>query len=377
MEQTYDVIVVGGGIIGNAIAYELAKEQQRVAIIEEATIGSKTTRAAAGMLGAHSEYDGEADAFFSFARHSQSRYATLAKELHTLTGIDIAMQGRGILKLAFTEEEKQKLQTLCEQPTVTWLDAAHVKQMEPTVSNAIIGAAHIQHDVHILPLRACEAFAKGAVMRGATLYEHTSVQRIDKKGDSFHVDTTRGLLKAKQVVIAAGVWSNVFFKQLGLPHDITPVKGECMAVQARNVHLAHTLFHEQCYIVPRSNGELVIGATMKPNDWSTDVTLNGIETLVQKAKMLLPAIGELAITRTWAGLRPAHDTPMIGVHPHDEALFFATGHGRNGILLAPATAELIKNLLLKKETRTEWVNAFQLKGGNTHDYGQWQASTTC
>ena len=112
------------------------------------------------------------------------------------------------------------------------------------------------------------------------------------------------MTKAKRVVIATGVWTTPFFQQLGIEQQISPVKGECIAVEGRNTLLKHTIFHDKYYIVPRNNGELVIGATMKGNDWSEHVSLDGMETLIQKAKELFPAIGQMKMNAAWSGLRP-------------------------------------------------------------------------
>ncbi|HWL11879.1 MAG TPA: FAD-dependent oxidoreductase, partial [Ureibacillus sp.] len=148
----------------------------------------------------------------------------------------------------------------------------------------------------------------------------------------------------------------------GLNHQLTPVKGECLSVIDEKATLNHTLFHEHCYIVPRNNGRLVIGATMLENDWSDGVSLGGIDALIAKAKTMLPTIADMKIDSFWSGLRPqtGDQKPFIGHHPEDEGILFATGHYRNGILLAPATGQMIRDLILKREVKNEWVEAFKI-----------------
>lgn len=362
MQASYEVVVIGGGIIGSAIAYHLAKDQVEVALLEENRIGLKATSAAAGMLGAHSEFDDAGNSLFSFARYSQSLYSKLKDDLHELSGMDIGYKKGGILKLAFSERDLKDLAPILEQPTVTWLDAKEVIHLERDVAPNIIGAAYIEEDINVLPFHVCKAFAKSAQVYGASIYEDTKVLQMQKQQGTFRIDTSKGLIHAKRVVIATGAWSNHFFLQLGIDHQMIPVKGECIAVECNSTLLKHTIFHDKYYIVPRNSGELVIGATMKENDWSEQVSLDGMETLIQKAKNLLPKIGQMKMTAAWSGLRPqtSDQRPFIGLHPQDDAILFATGHYRNGVLLAPATGEMIANIILQKDVKKEWVEAFQL-----------------
>jgi len=360
--MNYEVVVIGGGIIGCSIAYYLAKEKMDVALFEGRQIGGKSTSAAAGMLGAHSECDGDVDVFFPFARSSQQAYIQLKEELRELGGIDIEHRKGGILKLAFRETDKSDLRSMISQPTVKWLEAEDVKEMESTISPNLLGAAFIEDDVNVLPIAVCHGFAKSAGVLGASISEYTHVLDIQKKDNSFLIKTTTGNVEAKHVVVANGVWSTSFFEQLGLNHQLTPVKGECLSVYDEKATLKHTLFHDHCYIVPRNNGRLVIGATMIENDWNERVSLSGIESLIAKAKTMLPAVSDMKLDSFWAGLRPQtfDQKPFIGHHPEEEGILFATGHYRNGILLAPATGKMIRDLILKREVKKEWVEAFKI-----------------
>jgi glycine oxidase len=362
MNQTFDVVIIGGGIIGCSIAYYLAKEKMNVAVFEGNQIGSKSTSAAAGMLGAHSECDGDFDVFFPFARSSQNAYSQLIEELHHLSGFDIGYRKGGILKLAYNEKDTNGLRSILSQPTVKWLDKEAVWKIEPDISSDIVGAAYIDEDVNVMPNAVCQAFAKSAQILGASLFEFSPVLDIQKKDHSFLIQTATNHVEAKHVVVANGVWSTTFFKQLGLDHQLTPVKGECISVIDEKATLKHTIFHEHCYIVPRNNGRLVIGATMIENDWNERVSLSGIETIIAKAKTLLPTVADMKMDTFWAGLRPQtlDQNPFIGHHPEEEGILFATGHYRNGILLAPATGQMIRDLILKRQIKSEWVEAFKI-----------------
>ncbi|KGR76964.1 glycine oxidase ThiO [Ureibacillus sinduriensis] len=362
MIDKFEVAIIGGGIIGCSIAYYLAKEKMNVAVFEGNQIGMKTTSAAGGMLGAHSECDGDFDAFFPFARSSQFAYSELKEQLNHLCGLDIGYRKGGILKLAFNESDRNELQSILSQPTVKWLDKETLSEMEPHISNKLLGAAYIEEDVNVLPMAVCQAFAKSAQILGATINEYSPVHNIHKKENGFLIETTTGQVEAEYVVVANGVWSTTFFKQLGLDRQLMPVKGECLSVIDEKMTLKHTIFHDHCYIVPRSNGRLVIGATSIENDWNEKVSLDGIETIIAKAKTMLPNIAHLKIDSFWAGLRPQtfDRKPFIGHHPEEEGILFATGHYRNGILLAPATGQMIRDLILKRQVNNEWVEAFKI-----------------
>lgn len=360
-----DVVIVGGGIIGCSIGYYLAKEHRKVAILDAQQIGGKSTSAAAGMLGAHSEYK-EFQHLYPFARSSQLLYKELYEEIKELTNIDFEKRDGGLLKLVYSEEEKQELESILSLSTVEWLDDKEVRKKVPQLSADVTGAAYLKEDVHITPLIACNGLGKGAQLFGAELYEYTRVFEVEKNDKEYLVKTSRGSFLTKKVVIASGVWSNYFLQKLGLYQEIIPVKGECVAVLNEGFPLHYSIFHDQFYIVPRNNNELIIGATKKWNDWSENPSLDGVEEVIQKAKMMIPEVGKMKWKRAWAGLRPqTYDGfPFIGEHPAMKGLYFATGHQRNGILLAPATGKMIRDLMIGSPVEKAWIEAFKVERNN-------------
>ncbi|MCY8603898.1 glycine oxidase ThiO [Bacillus sonorensis] len=363
MKKRYETIIIGGGIIGASIAYHLAKAGKQTAVFESGEIGKKATRAAAGMLGAHAECD-KPGTFFEFARASQSAYKRLAPELKKISGIDINRHDGGILKLAFTQSDRVRLAAMAELDSAEWLTAEEVFEKEPHAAKGIIGANFIRDDVHVEPLSVCRAFAKGAKLFGADIFEHAPVLSVEAaSGGGVRIMTASGAVEAEHAAIASGVWSGVFFKQLGLNKSFYPVKGECLSVWNDTIPLTRTLYHDHCYIVPRRSGKLVIGATMKHGDWNDKPDLNGIEAVVKKAKMMLPEIGGMKIDQCWAGLRPETEdgNPYIGRHPENGSVLFAAGHFRNGILLAPATGEMITDMIVGRPVNPAWEEAFKVE----------------
>ncbi|WP_042349973.1 glycine oxidase ThiO [Bacillus massiliigorillae] len=361
MKTNIEVAVIGGGIIGCSIAYYLSQAKVDVVLFEEQQIASKTTSAAAGMLGAHSELD-EVQTFYSFALKSQLAYQSLQDEIKNISGIDIERKQGGIFQLVYSNQEKETLSSLLSLPTVEWYGAEDVSNHIPSVSPNIIGAAYIKDDVNVLPTSVCRGFAKSAQVLGASILDYTKVLDIKKENNGYTLYTTNGKFQAQYVVIANGVWSSTFLKKLGLNHTLIPVKGECLSVSSNSVPLKHTLFHKQSYIVPRNNGQLVIGATMVKDDWNIQPSIDGIESVISKAKSMLPEVSDMKIESFWAGLRPQtfDGKPFIGQHPEDSHLLFATGHYRNGILLAPATGQMIRNLILQQKVPEDWIEAFKI-----------------
>ncbi len=364
--KKFDVAIIGGGIIGSSIAYYLAKEKRKVVIFEAQQMGGKSTSAAAGMLGAHSEYK-EFMQLYPFARSSQLLYKELYEEIKELTTIDFEKKNGGLLKLAYSEEEKRDLESILSLSSVEWLDCTEAREKVPQLAADIVGAAYLKEDVHITPLIACNGLSKGAKLLGAEIYEYTRVLRVEKNGMGYVLKTSQGTFLTDNVVVASGVWSNYFFQQLGLPHEIIPVKGECVAALNDGAPLHYSVFHDQFYIVPRNNNELVIGATKKWNDWTEDPSLDGLQEVIKKAKRMIPEVGKMKWKRAWAGLRPqTYDGyPFIGEHPEMKGLYFATGHQRNGILLAPATGKMIRDLMIGSPVEKRWVDAFKVE---RHDF---------
>ncbi|MFS0655747.1 glycine oxidase ThiO [Bacillus sp. 179-C3.3 HS] len=362
MKKHYDVAIIGGGIIGMSVAYQLAKAGKQVIVLEANEIGKKTTSAAAGMLGAHAEGDGHEDIFFQVGRASQTLYEKLKIDLQHESGIDIRKSAGGMMKVAFTNEEKMALCRMQHLSTFQWFEPSDVKKQMPQISADVIGAGFIEDDVHVHPYSVCRAMWQAAVRYGAEVKEFTPVIEVKRNKEMLTVRTTRGTFTCQHLTVASGVWSGHFFEELGLSHSLYPVKGECVSVWNSGPALKHTIYHDHCYIVQRDSGKLVIGATMKPDDWRETPTLGGMEAVIQKAAQLMPSIREMPLDQCWAGLRPATSDlhPYIGRHPEDERILFATGHYRNGILLAPITGEIIRDLIVDQHVKQEWLDAFRI-----------------
>lgn len=368
MNNTFDVAIVGGGINGSSIAYQLSKIGKKVIILEKGTLACEASSAAAGMLAAQAEIEHDGP-FFQLALKSQAMFPSIANELLEYAGIDIEFVNKGMLKIAETEELASDLknQVLFQQnwdSGIQWLDAKQVREMEPALAPTVSGAMFLPNDGHVQPAKLSLAFAKAAEHFGAEIRENTEVLSfIYENGRVKGVNTTAGSVSCEQVVAAAGAWAAHLLKNTGIDMTVYPVKGECFSVKPEKPIINTTIFSDKrCYFVPKRNGEIYIGATVVENTFDKQVTAGGIAALVEQAIKLIPQLKDAPWERVWSGLRPqtSDGIPYIGEHPGIKGLFVAAGHYRNGILLSPLTGKLAAQLLTDQVEDAQLLSAFRM-----------------
>jgi glycine oxidase len=224
---------------------------------------------------------------------------------------------------------------------------------------------YIPNDGHVQPAKLTQAFACAAVHFGAEIREHTEVLSfIFENGQVKGVKTECGNIHSEQVVIATGAWAAKLIRESGMDIPIYPVKGECFSVRTEKPIITSTIFSDKrCYLVPKRNGEIYIGATMIENTFDHKVTPGGIAALIERATKIVPQIKDAAWERVWSGVRPqtGDGIPYIGAHPSRRGLFVAAGHFRNGILLSPITGKLVADLILGRFVDETLLSAFQLE----------------
>ncbi|MGA8941873.1 MAG: glycine oxidase ThiO [Thermoactinomyces sp.] len=349
--QHSDVIVVGGGLIGSAIAFFLAKSGTKVVVLERDRIGAHSSSAAAGMLGAQAEMSHPgplADACLK----SHSMFPALAEELLEITGLDIEMNRKGLLKPALTETEANELKELAKWQRAVWLDRRECQEKEEFLGEEVIGCLFFPEDYQVSAPRLTQAFARAARHWNARFIEGCQVIDIQVKDNRVQkLVTSNGVWTAETVVLATGAWTGWIARLLGINLPVYPVKGEALAAYANRTLLQHTLYGKGVYIVPKANGELIIGATEKENQLDTSVTIDAVYTLLEKAIRYYPILKELKVSRVWAGIRPGtpDQMPYIGKLAPLENLIVASGHYRNGILLSPWTGQVVSEIIHGKE----------------------------
>ncbi|HET8577485.1 MAG TPA: glycine oxidase ThiO [Methylomirabilota bacterium] len=353
------VAVIGGGIIGCSIAYELAKGGCRVTVLERATPGAEASSAAAGLLAPLGE-SAKPDPFQELAVASWRLYPGVVAELRDVTGVDVEHMTAGTLYPITSAADRQEAAERCGWPLarefgVRILEGAELYRIEPALSREITAALFVQGDHWVNNQRLVTAYAAAAAGRGVEIRTGLEVSEIALEGRRVRgvlVDGER--IDVERVVLAAGAWCGGIAARGGLHLPVGPVRGQMLAVSNVPPLLTHAIHGPNGYLTPRPSGELLIGATVEHVGFTRAVTPDGFAYLLAGALATVPDIGRRAITRSWCGFRPwAPDSlPVLGPWPGIDGLYVATGHYRNGILLAPATASLMSRCILAGETPT-------------------------
>ena len=342
MKAARDILIVGGGVIGLAIAIELKRKGAKVTVVSR-DFTQAAAHAAAGMLAPLAEKITSAP-LLDLCLRSRWLYPEWTQKLEELTGIDTGYLPCGILAPCYTEPE-----TIVEQDNAAWLDRRSIKLYQPGLSDRVVGAWWYPEDGQVDNRCLMRSLLQAAQTLGIELKEGVSVKAIQQRqGRVNGVLTDAGQLSADQYVLAAGSWAS----QL-MPLPVRPVKGQMLALKMpQKLHqpfpLQRVLYGDGVYLVPRQDGRLIVGATAEEVEWTPFNTPQGIQTLLSKTIELYPAAADWQIEDMWWGFRPGtpDELPILG-HSSCSNLFLATGHYRNGVLLAPITATLMADLILE------------------------------
>ena len=341
------VLVVGGGIIGCATALELARAGCRVTVFERAAPGAEASSAAAGLLVPIDE--SPETSFARLALASWRLYPDVVRDLEARTGIDVEYVTRGTIYPASASRKARDVSQWADLAEfgVETLEDGEVQRREPALSPTIRHAVFVKGDHWLNNQRLVLAYAQAAASSGVELRGGDNVSRVIVEGGRARAVVTEGeRIDGDAVLLAAGAWSGELMAGLGARLRIEPRRGQMIALAHVPPVITHCV-HGEVYLIPRPSGELLIGATVERAGFQRAVTAEGISSLLQSAIELVPALRDLPIARTWCGFRPwAPDSlPVLGPWPGIDGLFIATGHFRNGILLAPITARLM----------TDWI----------------------
>ena len=355
MRDHYDIVIVGGGVIGLTIARALARRGVGdVCLVERGNLGTEASWAAAGMLLPQVEADAP-DEFFNLACQSRDLYPAFAAALREETGIDVELDTTGTLYLALTDTDHEEIEKRYEWQTraglsVERLSGAEARALEPCISEATLGALRFPKDIQVENRRLLSALANSVTKLGVEIATQTIVDSLIIDGNHVRgVQTSGGAINCPTVVIAAGTWSS-FIKTAPMP-AIEPIRGQMICLEAKPQLTKHVIYSPRGYIVPRQDGRLLAGSTSEHAGFAKRVTAGGIAGILRNALEISPAISSLPVIDTWAGLRPraADGLPVIGPCGEIDGLFYATGHYRNGILLAPLTGELISKAIVSSQ----------------------------
>ncbi len=351
------VVIIGGGICGLSIGWYLAREGIATTVLDKGEAGRCASWAAAGMLAPQLEAEPSEEWLLPLLLESRKMWEAFARELEGASGIDVSYRTEGTLAVALDGDDASKLKFLYDfqrgmSLQVDWISGNEARKMEPHISRNVVAAISSPLDHQVDNRKVVLAVREAFIRAGGVLREHTEVKAIEIADDRVRgVKINDNILEAENVVLAAGAWSaNI----AGLPENVRPpvrpVKGQMLAVKMDpdNPILSHVVWGPDAYLVPRRDGRLLIGATVEDVGFDTSLTAGGIFHLLRGAWETLPGIYDLPIVEIWAGLRPVSrdDAPILGP-TNVEGLIMATGHHRNGILLAPITAYAISQNIMK------------------------------
>ena len=347
----HDVIIVGGGVIGLSIARELAVQGRAVLVLDRGNPRDATSWAAAGMLAPQSETD-TASPFFDLCLASARLYPDWANRLHEESGVDPEYADSGLLFVASTEEALCRLRRSVDWQRSSGLKAdllspEEVVRLEPQLTLPLTGAALIKEECHVTPRRLLEALTGACAVKRVEMRNGVRVLEIlQAAGRVTGVRTSTEHFSGEQVVVASGVRSPEI-GGLSPAIPVSPRKGQILSLISSPLPFTRMIRWEHAYMVPRRNGELVIGATNEDAGFDRSITPAGVGSLLQRAQQLSSHLADLPIGEIWTGLRPAtpDGLPVIGKSAVD-GLIYAAGHYRNGILLAPVTAVSVASLML-------------------------------
>jgi glycine oxidase len=344
--RTADVLVIGGGVIGCAVARELAGPGRSVVLVDRGALGAEASGAAAGVLAVAS--GGETDApGLALRRASLALYPALAAALAEETGIDVEYARSGVLELAFDEEAGAASARIAACAAAglraEWVDPGALAEAAPGANPAARGGILFPDDAQVTNPLLVEALAAAARRRGAAVVPGAEVSAAERTGERItRVRVNADWCAPGTVVLAAGAWAaRVAGLAPGL--GVVPARGQMLALRPPALPSAHVLSAADGYLVPRRSGEVLVGATVEDAGFEKAVTPAGLTELLAKVARIAPALAGVPVARVWAGLRPWAPAggPILGRVPGTSNLVVACGHHRQGILLAPITAAVV------------------------------------
>lgn len=347
-----DVGIIGGGIIGCAVADELSRRGARVVVFESRDVGAGATQASAGALAPYIEGHDEGP-LRELTLQSLGMYDAFIERVSADAGRDVEYRRCGTLELAADAESVQILRARADGPLAAgaqyrWMSAADLRRTVPAVAESVQGALYCGAHGYVVVADLVAALETAARARGVTFLTGTAVTRVaPRPGAGFTVTTAKGSHEVNALVMCAGSWTGGIDLGSELAGSVRPVRGQLLRLGWRGQPIAHILWGPDCYIVPWRDGTLLVGATVEDVGFDERATAAGVQGLLRAACDVLPGAEGATFLGVRVGLRPASGNGLPIVRPSAavRGLFFATGHFRNGILLAPLTATIVADTL--------------------------------
>lgn len=369
-----EIIIIGGGVIGLGIGWQLTKSGVSVTIYDSGEAGRAASWAAAGMLAPLAEAHTEEPELLKLGCESLVLYPQWVSELESDAEMSVGFRDEGTHIVGLESDDTHQLKHLFQAQqqlglSVNWLSGGEVREIESALSPRVSAAIQCESDYQVDNRLMVTALKSAYLRNGGVLHENNPIEKIHVEDcQAQGIETREGFHRGDMVILSAGCWSSQID---GIPDSIRPpvrpVKGQMMALQMEDgisinsvIRTVRARYPTDVYLVPRTDGRLIIGATSEEMGFDTRLTVGGMFELLRGAWEVVPGVYELPILESWAGLRPGSrdNAPILGKTPV-ENLIYATGHYRNGILLSPITAYEISRLVLSDKT-SDVIKPFQL-----------------
>jgi glycine oxidase len=353
-----EVIIVGAGVIGCACAHVLAAAGARVSVFDARRIGQGASQASAGVLAPHIEGH-ESSALRELGRRSLDLYDGFVRDVMQTSGLALQYARNGTLEIALDSEQAERLRDAAahlraDGIDAQWIDGGEVTGVEPLAATGALGGLLIPQHGFIGVPDFTDALAAAAMRNGARFAAPARVLSIAAASDGrVAVETETGLSTADRVVMAAGSWAAQIAIVGADTAEVKPVRGQLLHLAWPTTQpLRHVLWGTDCYIVPWLNGRVLVGATVEDAGFDERATAAGVRDLLEAGCTLVPHLWQASFIEVRVGLRPASPDalPIVGASAAVPGLVYATGHYRNGVLLAPLTALLVKALVLDQDS---------------------------
>ncbi len=343
-----DCLIVGGGLIGLLCARELAREGATVRVIDKGVAGREASWAGGGILSPLYPWRYPAPVT-ALAHWSQARYEKFLRQLKEETGVDPQWERSGLLILDTGERESAQAWAAGNGVSLQLLEGESITRCEPALEETWSEAFWLPEVAQLRNPRLLKALKLSLMWDEVELMEHTEVNRLLQDGGQVKgVETASGRLLADRVILTVGAWSGTLLPGL---RKVEPVQGQMVAFRALPGLLSRIVLNRGYYVIPRSDGVILAGSTVEYRGFDKGVTAEGREQLRTEALKMVPALAEHPLVHHWAGLRPGSQEgiPLIGEHPRIGGLFINTGHFRNGVVTALASARLLTDLIVGRK----------------------------
>lgn len=358
-----DILIIGGGIIGMLTARELSLAGMTVTIVEQSEAGHESSWAGGGIISPLYPWR-YSDAVSALAKWGQAVYPQLIEEINSETGLDAELCRSGLLILNSDEEEAALEWAKNWRTNVQLIENSKLYELEPKLSPEVTGSEKsiwMPEVSQVRNPRLVKALRKYIKRLGVTLKERVQVNDfVIKDNNVTGVKTSSGEISAEQIIVAGGAWSAKLLEKINISIHVEPVKGQMILFKAKPGEVKHIVLSQERYVIPRRDGRVLVGSTLEYTGFNKSTTDSARKELYQEAIRIVPELEKYEVEHHWAGLRPSSPdgVPYICEHPKVKGLYINSGHFRNGVVLGPASARLMADIVLKRSLILD-KNAYQ------------------